>query len=238
VDVPATGSDQARRHVSAPAEQAVTEAVLSWVTDLVSSPWVYLVLFGLSAVDAVLPVLPSESVVITAGVFAATGRPELVAVVVVAALGALAGDHASYLVGHLAGPRLQARARSGTRRRAALDRAERLLAARGGALLVSARYVPGARTAVTLTSGAVGWPLRRFTPFAALGALTWAGWSGGIGYVGGLAFERDPLSGLLLGIGLALALTLLGELVRALVHRRRARHRAPTVRAAEAVRAG
>jgi membrane protein DedA with SNARE-associated domain len=238
VDVPDTGTAQARRHVSAPAGPAVTEAVLGWIADLVSSPWVYLVLFALSAVDAVLPVLPSESVVITAGVFAATGQPELVAVVAVAALGACAGDHASYLLGHLAGPRVRARARPGTRRRTALDRAERLLAARGGVLLVSARYVPGARTAVTLTAGTVGWPLRRFTPFAVLGALTWAGWSAGIGYVGGLAFERDPLSGLVLGIGLAVALTLLAELARVLVHRWRARRTGPTERAPEAVRAG
>nr|WP_246407423.1 VTT domain-containing protein [Modestobacter versicolor] len=187
-----------------------------------SSPWVYLVVLALAALDGFLPVVPSESVVITAGVFAATGQPDLAAVVAVAALGAFAGDHTSYLFGHLAGPRLRHRARPGTRRRRALDRAELLLDTRGGVLLVTARYVPGARTALTLTAGAVGWPLRRFTPFAALAALTWALWSAVIGYVGGMAFEEDPLRGLLLGLGLALALAGLGELVRALVHRRRA----------------
>ena len=200
----------------------MTDAVLSWVQDLMSSPWVYLVLFGLAAVDGFLPAVPSESVVITAGVFAATGEPSLPLVVLVAALGAFTGDHVSYLLGHLAGPRLQRRSRPGPRRRAALDRAARLLAERGGVLLVTARYVPGARTAVTLSAGAVRWPLRRFTPFAALAAVTWAAWSAGIGYVGGAAFEHDPLRGLLLGLGLALALAALGELVRHLVHRRRA----------------
>ena len=199
----------------------MTDAVLGWVQDLMSSPWLYLALFVLSAVDGFLPLLPSETVVITAGVFAATGQPELAAVVAVAALGALAGDHTSYLIGHLAGPGLQARARPGSRRRAGLDRAERLLASRGGMLLVTARYVPGARTAVTLTAGAVARPLRHFSPFAALGALTWAGWSAAVGYVGGLAFEEDPLRGLLVGLGVALGLTALGELARHLVQRRR-----------------
>ncbi|MGY2080751.1 DedA family protein [Modestobacter sp. SYSU DS0657] len=199
----------------------MTDAALTWVQDLMASPWVLVLLFTLAAVDGFLPVVPGESAVITAGVFAATGQPDLVAVVAVSALGAFTGDHVSYLLGHAAGPRLRSRARPGTRRRAALDRAERLLTRRGGVLLVTARYVPGLRTAVTLTAGAVGWPLRRFTPFAALAALTWAGWSAGIGYVGGLAFEQDPLRGLLLGLGLALALAALGELVRALVHRRR-----------------
>ncbi|WP_369139833.1 DedA family protein [Modestobacter versicolor] len=207
----------------------MTDAVLGWVQDLMSSPWLYLALFGLAALDGFLPVLPSESVVITAGVFAATGQPDLLAVVVVAALGALAGDHTSYLFGHLAGPRLQARARPGTRRRRGLDRADRLLATRGGVLLVTARYVPGARTALTLTAGALRWPLRRFTPFAVLGGVTWALWSAGIGYVGGLAFEEDPLLGLLLGLGLALGLAALGEGVRHLVQRRRKPPPAPAV---------
>ena len=206
----------------------MTDAVLGWVQDLMSSPWVYLVVLALSAVDALLPVVPSESVVITAGVFAATGEPDLAAVVAVAALGAFAGDHGSYALGRLAGPRLRTRAGPGSRRRAALERAERLLASRGGALLVTARYVPGARTAVTLTAGAVSWRLRRFSPYAALAALTWAGWCAGIGYLGGTAFERDPLRGLLLGLGLALGLSGLAELVRHLVSRRRsARARVP-----------
>ncbi|WP_369131003.1 DedA family protein, partial [Modestobacter roseus] len=146
----------------------MTDALLTWVHDLMASPWVLVALFTLAAVDGFFPVVPGESVVITAGVFAATGQPDLPWVIAAAALGAFAGDHVSYLLGHTAGPRLRSRARPGSRRRAALDRADRLLTRRGGMLLVTARYVPGLRTAVTLTAGAVGWPLRRFTPFAAL----------------------------------------------------------------------
>jgi len=216
----------------------VTDALLSWAQHLMTSPWVYLVVCAVAALDAVLPVVPSESVVITAGVLAAAGEPVLVAVVAVAALGALAGDHASYLLGRLAGPGLQARARPGSRRRSALDRAARLLDRRGGVLLVTARYVPGARTALTLTAGGVRWPLRRFTPFAVLGGLSWAAWSAGLGYVGGIAFEERPLLGLALGIGVAVGLAVLGELVGALVSRRRAARPDPAVREPAELRAG
>ncbi|TDE15178.1 DedA family protein, partial [Actinomadura sp. 6K520] len=59
----------------------------------VSSPWFYLVLFAVAALDGFFPVVPSESLVITAGVYAASGRPELEWVVVAAALGAFTGDH-------------------------------------------------------------------------------------------------------------------------------------------------
>jgi hypothetical protein len=43
-----------------------------------------------------------------------------------------------------------------------------------------------------------------------------------IGYVGGKAFENNPLKGVILGIGLALTLTLIVEVVRhRLRHRRK-----------------
>jgi len=61
------------------------------------------------------PAVPSESLVITAGVFAATGEPILAGVIVAAALGAFAGDHVSYLRVRTAGGRLLARFRPGSR---------------------------------------------------------------------------------------------------------------------------
>lgn len=97
----------------------------------------------------------------------------------------------------------------------------RTLDRRGGLLLVVARYVPGGRTAVTLTAGATGYGLRRFTPFAVLAAITWACYGTALGYLGGVAFEQRPLHGLAVGLGLALGVTLLVEICRALVARRR-----------------
>jgi membrane protein DedA with SNARE-associated domain len=92
--------------------------------------------------------------------------------------------------------------------------ARRALAERGGLVLVVARYVPGGRTAVTLTMGSVRYPLRSFTPFAALAAVSWGLYCTLVGYIGGKAFEDNPLKGVVLGIGLALAVTLVVELVR------------------------
>nr|WP_202889865.1 DedA family protein [Actinopolymorpha rutila] len=188
-----------------------------------SSPWIYLALFLLAATDAFLPAVPSESVVITAGVFAAaSGSPNLALVVLAAAAGAFAGDHISYAIGRGAGGRLLARARPGSRQRRAFDRAADALAERGGLVLVVARYVPGGRTAVTVTMGALGYPRRRFTHFDVLAALSWAVYSVLVGYVGGMAFENDPIKGVVLGVGLALGVTALVEAGR-YVRRRRVR---------------
>ena len=60
------------------------------------------------------------------------------------------------------------------------------------------------------------YPLRSFTFFDGIAALSWATYSALIGYVGGEAFEDDPLKGLALGLGLALTVTLGVELVRQL----------------------
>jgi len=200
-------------------------AIVDLAGQVMSSPWIYPALALLAAVDGFLPLIPSETVVITAGVFAATGKPHVVLVVAAAALGAYAGDHVSYFAGRFAGDRWRRRQRVGwlrrmlrragqtRRRRATAEWASRVLARRGGLILVVARYIPGGRTAVTLTTGAVGYPLRLFSPFDAIGAVTWGIYCTMIGFLGGRAFEQDPLRGLLLGLGVALAITVVTEVV-------------------------
>ena len=194
----------------------------------ITSPWAYLAIFAIAALDAFFPAVPSETLVITAGVFAAGGEPALLPVILAAAAGAFLGDHISYQIGRTSGGILLRRLRPGTRRRAAFDWAQRTLAARGGLLLVVARYIPGGRIAATLTMGAVHYPRRKFALFDLLAAGSWATYSALIGYLGGAAFEHDRLKGLLFGLGLAATITVLVELARFLHHRRSARRSLPS----------
>jgi len=194
----------------------MADAITQLVEGAMGSPWVFVALFAFAAIEAFFPLVPSESLVITAGVFAATGEPNLAGVIVAAALGAFVGDHISYFAGRTAGGRLVRGAKPGSRRARALAKGRRLLDERGGIILVVCRYIPGARTGVTLTAGAVRYPLRSFTFFDGIAALSWGTYSALIGYVGGEAFEDDPLKGLALGLGLALSVTLGVELIRQL----------------------
>ncbi|MFG1838506.1 DedA family protein [Micromonospora sp. NPDC049175] len=209
--------------------------LLDLLHETMSSPWVYLAIFAIAVLDGFFPVVPSETAVITAGVFAASGAPYLPAVVVVAASGALIGDHISYAIGRGGGTRLLDRLPPEGRRRAAIEWARRGIATRGGLILTVARYVPGGRTAVTLTMGAVRYPRRRFLAFDALAAGSWGLYSGLVGYLGGMAFEQDPLRGLLLGLGLALGVTTIVEVVRWLGRRRRSGQSASTTEPASRV---
>jgi membrane protein DedA with SNARE-associated domain len=193
----------------------MSDAITNLVEGAVGSPWLYVALFAFAMIDGFFPAVPSESLVVSAGVFAAAGgEPWLPGVIVAAALGAFAGDHISYGIGATAGRRVLSGGDKRSRRARALERGGRLLDERGGVILLICRYIPGARTAITLTSGAVAYPLRRFSAFDGAAALSWGAYSALIGYAGGAAFEDDPLKGLGLGLGLALAITLLIELVR------------------------
>src|SRR5215210_9244448 len=76
-------------------------------TDLVAnaSGWAYAILFVLAFLDALVPLVPSETSVITAGVVASSGDLSLPLVVPAAAAGAFLGDNAAYLIGRRFGSR-------------------------------------------------------------------------------------------------------------------------------------
>lgn len=197
------------------------DAVLQLAETLLASPWLYVLVLGLALTDAVFPVIPAETVVITAGAYAVTGQPDALLVVIAAWVGALIGDIAAHHLGRGAGP-LTRRFRRRRWGSSLLGWAEKELTSRGGMLIISARFIPGGRTATTVASGMIGYPRARFVGFAAIAALLWAVYSVGIGMLGGLAFYEQPLMGVALGVGLALAVGGIIEGARALRRRRTA----------------
>jgi len=192
-------------------------------TQLVSdaSGWAYAIIFLLALLDALVPVVPSETSVITAGVVASSGDLSVPAIVLAAAGGAFAGDNTAYLLGRRFGTRIEARFFSGERGRKQIQWAERQLAERGGELIVIGRFIPGGRTAVTLSAGTLQYPWRRFVLFDAAAALIWALYATLLGYFGGRAFEDAPWKGLLLALAIAFGVAGLIELTRWLLKRRR-----------------
>jgi membrane-associated protein len=194
-------------------------------THLVSnaSGWAYAVVFLLAALDALLPVVPSETAVITAGVVAAGGDLQLVAVIAAAAAGAFLGDNTAYLIGNRFGRRVTERFFRGEKARKRIEWTEHQLETRGGEIIAVGRFIPGGRTAVTLSAGTLGYPWRRFALFDALAALGWALYASLLGFFGGRAFEDAPWKGLLIALGTGFAIAGIVELVRWLRKRWRGR---------------
>src|SRR5699024_3040496 len=86
----------------------------------------------------------------------------------------------------------------------------------GGSMLIVERFVPGGRTAATIGSGMLGFRIRDFLLFDGIGSLAWAVYSTGIGHLGGNLFEGQPVLGVLIGIGVALAGIAVIEVVRSI----------------------
>lgn len=198
------------------------DAVLDLAQTLLTSPWLYALVAVLALFDAIFPVVTAETVVIAAAAYAATGEPNALLLIGAAWAGALIGDVAAHHLGRGIGP-VTRWLRRGKLSGPLVLRAEQELRHRGGMLIISARFIPGGRTATTVASGMIAYPRARFVAFAAVAAGLWGIYSVGIGMLGGLTFRDQPLLGV--GLGIAIALTIGGaiEALRALHGRRRLR---------------
>ena len=183
-----------------------------------ASPVSYVAAFFLPALDAVVPLVPSETAVITLGVATAGLVDVRIGVLVaLAAAGAWAGDNLCYALGRRFGPFLDRRAFAGERGARRRDWARATLAKRGAVLIVACRFLPGGRTAVTVTCGATAYPRRAFMGATAAAGVLWASYAFALGRVGGRAFEDRPWAGLLLALGVAVVASGLIEAVRRLL---------------------
>lgn len=171
-----------------------------WAEGLAGSGWVYAVMYLFATIDGFFPPIPSESVVIALTALSlSTGSPQLVLLVLVAALGAFSGDQIAYQIGTKVAVR-RLRLFRGTRGQAALDRAERALAERGASYVIAARYIPVGRVAVNMTAGALHYRRRRFVIVDAVASLMWAIYSTVIGATAGAVLGRNPLVAVVVGV--------------------------------------
>jgi membrane-associated protein len=196
--------------------------VFDQLTDALSgSAWAYVLIFAVVAGDAVLPLLPGETMVITGGVLATNGDLNLLLVFAAGAAGAFLGDSACYWIGRKLGTRAAERFLRGEKGKRSLDWAERALDRRGRTLIAVARFVPGGRTAVSLVAGTTEFPWRTWALADLVGVTLWSAYSAGLGAIGGETFEDQTWKGLLLAFGLAAVVGGIIETVRWLLQRRK-----------------
>ncbi len=194
--------------------------VFDTLKDISDSPWFLLAVFFVALLDSVIPLVPSETMVIIGGVAAGSGDQFLGLVILAGALGAFAGDNLAYQLGRSCEDWLQRtvfRSESGKKK---LEWATRQLDIRGGLLLVTARFIPGGRTAVTIASGVTHQPRKRFMLFDALACTIWATYAAMLGYIGGKTFEDNHTLAFGVAFGLAITGTVIIETVRWLRGRR------------------
>jgi membrane-associated protein len=193
----------------------------TWLEDISGAWWFLIVIVVIAYLDSIIPIVPSETAVIMGGVAAGAGDQNLLLVIGAGALGAFLGDNTAYLIGRRFAPWFERRAERNEKSAKRLTWAHDQLRARGGLLLITGRFIPGGRTALTLTSGVTQQPWRWFASWIALASIIWATYAAGLGYVFGTQFADNHTIAFLLAFVAALSITLLIEAIRHLRGRRR-----------------
>lgn len=200
------------------------DKITDWASKYASAWWFLAVIFVIAFLDSIVPIVPSETCVIIGGVAVATGDAKypLLAVIGCGAVGAFLGDNAAYGIGHHWSSWFERRADRKPKFRARLRWADEQIKRRGGPLLITARFIPGGRTALTLSSGITrqrhGW----FAAWVALATIIWATYSAGLAYLVGKPFKDDHTKAFWIAFGTALTINVVIESVRH-VRARRAR---------------
>lgn len=185
-----------------------------WLDQAIQMYGYWAVLVAVALESTGIP-FPGETALIAAAVYAGTGRPLSIALVIVAAsAGAILGDNLGYAVGRYGGYQLVKRfghlVRLDERR---LASAERYFERHGNKTVFLGRFVSILRTWVAFLAGVNRMPWQSFVFWNATGGIVWASLFGVLGYI--LGRNIPLLAGVLhiIGVGgvvLAIAVVALG----------------------------
>jgi membrane-associated protein len=131
--------------------------------------------------------LPGDSLLVTAGLFAARGDLDITTLLITLTIAAIAGDATGYYIGLKAGHALYSRPNSFFFRKEHLLRTRQFYERHGGKTIILARFMPVARTFAPVVAGAADMTYRRFATYNIAGGVLWIGSMTLIGYFLGLA---------------------------------------------------
>ncbi len=117
--------------------------------------------------------LPGDSLLVTAGVFAARGHLSIWWLNALLIAAAIVGDTVGYWIGRKAGPALFNRPRSRFFNPAHLRRAHDFYEKHGGKTIILARFMPIIRTFAPVVAGMGRMEYRRFVSFNVIGGVGW-----------------------------------------------------------------
>jgi membrane-associated protein len=120
--------------------------------------------------------LPGDSLLVTAGVFAAAGHLQLAWLLSLVTLCAIAGDQAGYWIGRQAGESLYRREDSRFFHKRHVQSAHEFYEKHGGKTIILARFVPIIRTFCPPVAGAARMTYARYLVYDILGGTIWV-WS-------------------------------------------------------------
>lgn len=205
--------------------------IIDWLGDLTeklgdwAGNWWFLgVIFIIAFLDSVIPVVPSETTVIIGGVAVATGDAPypLLAVIAAGAAGAFIGDNMAFSIGRKWSVAFERRAQRKPKFASKLAWARKEIHDRGGLLLITARFIPGGRTAITIASGITRQSRAWFIRWSFIAAAIWATYAAGLARLVGEPFKDDHTKAFWIAFGTALGINVVIEIWRHMRSKRKA----------------
>lgn len=126
--------------------------------------------------------LPGDSLLVTAGLFAARGDLSFGVMFILLSVMAIVGDAVGYWIGRVTGPKIFTREKSWFFAKDHLLRAQRFYDKHGGKTIIIARFMPIIRTFAPIVAGAGKMSYARFASYNIFGGILWIGSMLGIGY--------------------------------------------------------
>lgn len=117
---------------------------------------------------------PGDTLLLTAGIFAAQGKQSLAAIIVVVSLAAIAGDNVGYHIGRRYGRSLFDKEEGLFFQREHMHQAERFFERFGNKAMMLAHFVPVIRTFAPPTAGIAKMNRKQFVIYDAIGDIAWA----------------------------------------------------------------
>ncbi|HEX9143181.1 MAG TPA: VTT domain-containing protein [Candidatus Binatia bacterium] len=117
--------------------------------------------------------LPGDSLLVTAGIFAARGDLDLITLNTSLSLAAIAGDTVGYGIGARTGPKIFTREDSLFFNRKHLISAKKFYDRHGGFTIVVARFMPIIRTFAPVVAGVGAMGYRKFVAYNIFGGIFW-----------------------------------------------------------------
>jgi membrane-associated protein len=162
--------------------------------------------------------LPGDSLLVTAGLFAAMGELNIWWLLALASAAAVAGDATGYWIGYKVGKPLYRRKQTFFFRRDHLVKTREFYERHGGKTIVIARFVPIVRTFAPVVAGVAQMSYARFFSFNVWGGIGWVFSMSLLGFFLGRAFP-GILKHVEVVIVVVIAISLLPGIIEYLRHR-------------------
>ena len=138
--------------------------------------WIYVLLFVIIFIETgfvAIPFLPGDSLLFVAGAIAALGGMNMILLMVLLSIAAIAGDATNYSIGRWFGPKVFFWENSKWFNKNAFDKTNAFYEKHGPITLVVGRFMPFIRTFTPFIAGAALMSYPKFALYNVVGGLLW-----------------------------------------------------------------